>query len=357
ANWGAASFTSSNQGAPYNAYSYANNSGYGSVVYQEGIYSGYRYTETRYEDKILGTAGVGEYNYNDVVAYPFGYGLSYTNFDYSDMAINYNAETDSFEISVKVTNAGGVAGKESVQLFLQKPYTAYDKEKGIEKAAVELVDFAKTATLESGADETVNFTVARRELASYDSYGEKTYIVENGDYRFVVGHDAHDAVNNVLADKEKTGMTDVKGATVAGNKALVKTVTVGDSDNLYKAYAKSENGTDITNQFDGVDLKLYEHASETDKNLKYMTRNDWSGTVKFGFDDNGNYTSANYYRVTMTPEMLAEMPPNGDAQAVAGDLPVMGSTETAWQLIDMIQDEEGNLADIPYDDDKWEQLL
>lgn len=357
ANWGAATFNSGNQGAPYSAYSFANNSSYGSVVYQEGIYSGYRYTETRYEDKILGTAGVGEYNYNDVVAYPFGYGLSYTNFNYSDMAINYNAETDNFEISVKVTNAGGVAGKESVQLFLQKPYTDYDKQKGIEKAAVELVDFAKTGTLESGADETVNFTVARRELASYDSYGEKTYIVENGDYRFVVGHDAHDAVNNVLADKEKTGMTDVKGVTAAGDKNLVKKITVADGDNLYKAYAKSENGTDITNQFDGVDLKLYEHASDTDKNLKYVTRNDWAGTVKFGFTPEGTYTSDNYYRVTMTAEMLAEMPPNGDAQAVAGDLPTMGSTETAWQLIDMIQDEEGNLAEIPYDDQKWEQLL
>ncbi len=356
ANWGAYGFNSGNSGAPYSAYPYANNTGYAAVVYQEGIYSGYRYTETRYEDKILGTAGVGEFNYGEVVAYPFGYGLSYTNFNYGDMAINYNAETDSFEISVKVTNAGGVAGKESVQLFLQKPYTDYDKEKGIEKASVELVDFAKTAKLESGADETVNFTVARRELASYDSYGEKTYIVENGDYRFVVGHDAHDAVNNILADKEKTGMTDISGATVAGDKALVKTVTVGDGDNLYKAYAKSANGTDITNRFDDVDLKLYEHSGDKEK-LNYITRNNWSGTVKLGFNADGTQISDSYYRPTMTAGMLAAMNPNPDALAVAGDLPVMGSTETAWQLIDMIQDEEGNRVDIPYDDEKWEQLL
>lgn len=355
ANWGSHTFNGTNTGAPYTAVPFNGNTNYASVVYQEGIYSGYRYTETRYEDKILNTAGVGDYNYTDVVAYPFGYGLSYTNFGYSDMTLNYNAGTDNFEVSVKVTNAGGVAGKESVQLFLQKPYTEYDKEKGIEKSAVELVDFAKTDVLASGADATVNFTVARRDLASYDSYGERTYIVENGVYRFAVGHDAHDAVNNILADKDKTGMTDVSGATVAGDKTLVKSVTVADGDNLYKAYAKSANGTDITNQFDNVDLKLYEHASSKDKNLEYMTRKNWSGTVKYGFTADGAYTSDNYYKVTMTEAMLADMASNPEALKVAGDLPTMGSKATAWQLIDMIQDDEGN--PIPYDDEKWEQLL
>ena len=249
-------------------------------------------------------------------------------------------------------------GRNSVQLFLQKPYTDYDRQKGIEKAAVELVDFAKTEKLAVGGEgETVKLTVARRELASYDSYGEKTYILENGTYYFAVGTDAHDAVNNVLAAKQASGMTDIKGNAATGNAALVKSVEIKESDNLYKAYSTSKNGTEITNQFDNVDLKLYEHSSATDKNMKYVSRKDWNGTVKMGFNADGSKIGGdywtNYYKVTMTSDMRADM--TQTAQGVEGDLPTMGSTETAWQLIDMMKDEEGN--PIPYGDPKWEELL
>ena len=357
ANWGAYQFVGG--AAPYTAYPFGD--GFGSVVYQEGIYSGYRYTETRYEDKILGASNVGDYVYSDVVAYPFGYGLSYSQFSYSDMTCEYNAETDAFEIAVNVKNINGADGKNSVQLFLQKPYTEYDKQKGIEKAAVELVDFAKTQTLSAGGEgETVKFSVPRRELASYDSYGEKTYILENTNgidkYYFAVGTDAHDAVNNILAAKGKSGMTDIAGKPATGDASLVKAVEIND-DNLFKAYSKSANGTEITNQFDNVDLKLYEHASETDKNIKYVSRNDWNGTVKMGFTADGgklndNYWT-NYYKVNMTSEMRSEM--FQTVKGEEGDLPTMGSSATAWQLIDLMKDEEGN--PIPYDDPKWDELL
>ncbi|MDE6372951.1 MAG: glycoside hydrolase family 3 C-terminal domain-containing protein, partial [Clostridia bacterium] len=210
-NWGAEKFNATSE-PHYNGFGYNGSTEYSAVVYQEGIYSGYRYTETRYEDNILGTANNSGYVYNDVVAYPFGYGISYSDFDYSDMTVTYDAETDDYNVSVKVKNVNGMDGKNSVQLFLQKPYTEYDKTKGIEKAAVELVDFAKTGVLSvDGEGETVNFTVARRELASYDSYGERTYILENGNYYFAVGTDAHDAVNNIIAAKGKSGMTDATG--------------------------------------------------------------------------------------------------------------------------------------------------
>lgn len=350
ANWGAASWNGASE-PHYSGYAYSNNSAYSAVVYQEGIYSGYRYTETRYEDKILGTANTGDYDYGEAVAYPFGYGLSYSGFGYDGMNVSYNAETDNYEISVEVANNGTAAGKNSAQLFLQKPYTEYDKQKGIEKAAVELVDFAKTEILGGGNSQTLNFTVARRELASYDSYGEKTYILEKGTYYFAVGSDAHDAVNNILAAKGKSGMTDVAGKPAAGNPSLVKTVEITD-DALFKAYSESVTGKQITNQFDNTDLKTYQYSGENKNKLDYVTRNNWAGTVKFGFDKDGNVTD-NYFRVYMTAEMLEDMVQV--AQGVEGDLPKMGSTDTAWQLIDLLADEEGN--PIPYDDPKWDQLL
>jgi len=142
------------------------------------------------------------------------------------MSLAYDAQTDNYEITVNVKNVSGMEGRNSVQLFLQKPYTDYDRQNGIEKAAVELVDFAKTQKLAvDGEGETVKFTVARRELASYDSYGEKTYVLENGTYYFAVGTDAHDAVNNVLAAKHANGMTDVKGNAVTGNAARKPTTS------------------------------------------------------------------------------------------------------------------------------------
>ena len=97
---------------------------------------GYKYYETRYEDYVMGTGNAGEYAYGNEVAFPFGHGLSYTSFDYSDMQVVYNAETDRFEVTVTVTNSGSMKGKETVQVYAQSPYTDYDKENKVEKAAV-----------------------------------------------------------------------------------------------------------------------------------------------------------------------------------------------------------------------------
>ncbi|MBO5317666.1 MAG: glycoside hydrolase family 3 C-terminal domain-containing protein, partial [Oscillospiraceae bacterium] len=96
------------------------------MIYQEGIYVGYKYYETRYEDVVMGTGNAGSYVYKDKVAFPFGFGLSYTTFEYSDLAVTYNEENDRFEVSIKVTNTGSVAGKETVQVYSQSPYTEYD---------------------------------------------------------------------------------------------------------------------------------------------------------------------------------------------------------------------------------------
>ena len=97
-------------------------------VYQEGVYLGYKYTETRYEDVVLGTPNVGTFNYNEVVAYPFGHGLSYSNFQTSDITVSKTG-TREYTVSVKVTNdsSSNYSGKYSVPIYISKPYGEYAK--------------------------------------------------------------------------------------------------------------------------------------------------------------------------------------------------------------------------------------
>ena len=144
------------------------------MIYQEGIYVGYKYYETRYEDFVTGSGNAGDYAYGDIVAYPFGYGLSYTSYDISDMKVNYNAADDTYTVTVKVTNTGAMAGKKTVQVYVQSPYTDYDKQNGVEKSAVSLVGFGKTGMIEPGASETLSMTVNKRDIASDDTYGAGT---------------------------------------------------------------------------------------------------------------------------------------------------------------------------------------
>ena len=177
-------------------------------VYTEGIYVGYRYYETRYYDRVIGRENTGDYDYSADVAYPFGYGLSYTEFAYSNLTVKESADKKSYDISVTVSNVGDrYNGKEVVEIYLQKPYTAYDVAHGVEKAAVELVGYAKTDVLyntrETGADkpseQTITVNVSKEKFKSYDSENAKTYIADDGNYYFAVGNGAHDAVNNILA--------------------------------------------------------------------------------------------------------------------------------------------------------------
>ena len=152
------------------------------LIYQEGIYVGYKYYETRYEDFVMGTGSAGQYAYANDVAFPFGHGLSYTTFAYSNMTVAYDEAADQFKVNVTVTNTGAVAGKETVQIYAQSPYTEYDKQNKVEKAAVQLAGFGKTQVLEPGAAETLTIVVEKRDLASYDTYGKGTYILDAGDY-------------------------------------------------------------------------------------------------------------------------------------------------------------------------------
>ena len=242
-------------------------------VYQEGIYLGYRYFETRYEDVVMGTAKAGDYNWATTVAYPFGYGDSYTTFAYSNF--NVTESDDAFTVTLKVTNTGKTfSGKETVQIYFQSPYTAYDKANGIEKAAAELCGFAKTDVLAPGASEDVTITVPKSELRTYDANNAKTYIVDAGDYYFTAATDSHNAVNNILAAKGYTVENTNGRMTEDGNTDLVWKWTNDTLDTT--TFSTGANGTAITNLFDESDPNK---SSNAPGSVTWMSRSDWTGTI------------------------------------------------------------------------------
>ena len=271
-NFGAYKYTN---GADYGVETAQNNTdpGIGKcnqdyVVYQEGIYVGYRYYETRYEDYVLSQGNAGDYDYDADVAFPFGYGLSYTDFEYSNFSIADKGET--FEVEVDVKNVGTVDGKHTVQIYFQSPYTQYDIDNQVEKAAVELCGFDKKL-IATGATEHFTITVDKEDLTSYDANNAKAYILEDGDYWFTVGSDAHNAVNNILMAKgadagRMTGEGDGSLAAKWNNPTFDKTT-----------YAVSSvTGNPITNLFDNADLNKYE--GDDGQDITYLSRSDWQGT-------------------------------------------------------------------------------
>ncbi len=305
------------------------------LIYQEGIYVGYKYYETRYEDFVMGTGNAGTYAYRDDVAFPFGFGLSYTTFAYSNMTTAYNAQADQFEVTVTVTNTGAVAGKETVQVYAQAPYTEYDKQNGVEKASAILVGFGKTDVLEPGASETVTVLVDKRDLASYDTYGAKTYILDAGDYYLTVATDAHDAVNNFLAAKGYSAEVTDGRMDSTGNVELTYKWTQDKFD--AESYATSLNGTAITNQLSIGDPNLYEGVEES---VTWLTRNDWEGT----------FPSEEQIVFTLTEMLIKDLQNKryDPAEYEAVEMPTMGA-DNGLKLYD--------LMDKDYDDPMWQQLL
>lgn len=300
------------------------------MAYAEGIYVGYRYYETRYEDVVLGNEARSNYDYTKQVAYPFGYGLSYTDFTWSDYSMK--KADGGFDISVKVTNTGKTAGKDVVQLYMQSPYTDYDKANGIEKASVELVGYAKTDTLKAGASETVTVHVDQESMKTYDSAGEGTYIMDAGDYYLVAGTDAHNALNNILAAK---GKTTADGMTENGNAALAAKHTVHSQDNT--TYAKSA-ATDekISNQFDDVDLTTY------DNSFTYLSHSDWTGSWPATYAD-GKWTASQKFLDALTIDTAQSEPeqkPTTDT-----DNPSYGKLNASM------------LMDTDYADESWSALI
>ena len=305
------------------------------MIYQEGIYVGYKYFETRYEDFVMGTGNAGQYAYGDDVAFPFGYGLSYTSFEYSDMKLAYDAATTTYTIDVTVKNTGDVAGKETVQIYVSSPYTEYDVKNNVEKASVSLVGFDKTRELQPGESQSLSIKVDGDYVASYDAYGAGTYILDAGDYYFTAATDSHNAANNVLAAKGFTPENTAGRMDVAGNAALVATWNNPELDTT--TYATSDAGTEVNNKLDASDPNMNDEVED----IVYLSRNDWEGTmpslektVKFVLND---------YLVKALQDQQYET--NKEAAAA---MPVLGA-DNGLKLYDMIG--------LDYDDPKWDELL
>ncbi len=320
------------------------------VIEAENIYTGYRYYETRYNDVVegrgnanstIGTyASTSSWNYEEEVSYGFGYGLSYTSFDQEIVSarVNQEAHEITIDFDVKVTNTGDVAGKSIVQIYGQAPYT----DGGIEKSAIQLLNFDKTITLDSGESETVSVTVDLQNLASYDSsvdngdgtYG--TYVFDAGDYYFALGNGAHDALNNVL---DAQGHTTAEGMDYEGNSDLVwewEFTPANGSDRDVETFSVSKNDTRVSNQLEYADWNYYD---ENDS-VTQLSRSDWSGTYPKEYVDmeipDSMFDDLNgYYYTVKTDEDTSEF--------------VWGSTDTDWKFYQM--------TGADWDDYRWEEIL
>lgn len=303
------------------------NSGKKYYEYNEGIYVGYRYYETAdaagYFDsdsfknvKFKGNLSAGNYysdtsvngtyaeqkvagpkatysGYNEVVQFPFGYGLSYTTFSQeivkSDIKLEAHKQNS---ITVRVTNDGNVAGKGVVQVYMEAPYNQ-DTSLGIsgvglEKAKVVLVGFGKTDTLAPKGSEEITIEFSTDDLASYDEFGKGTYVLEKGDYTFHVSPNAHG-----WADEEAYGKD---YATV---KASLSATTVYSADGAGKRVASQngvtvEEGQQVTNQMNditaGDGAMLVNGGATGTYAYGYLSRKDFSA----GFKEIMSYQSDDY---------------------------------------------------------------
>lgn len=280
-------------------------------VEAEGIYTGYKYYETRYADTVLGQgnadATVGSstgkaWDYDNEVSYPFGYGLSYTTFEQTLKSVDVDLENRTVTAEVEVKNTGDVAGKDVVQLYTSVPYTDYDIENKVEKSAVQLLDYEKTDMIEPGESQTVTITADAQDMASWDSTCDNeagttgNWILDNGTYYFTVGNGAHEAVNNVLAAQDQK---------VDGNKDNVQTWELGDFDS--SSFAVTLNGTPVENQLQDADLNNWMEDTVT-----YLSRNDWEGTWPETYK---GLTATNEMISTMADD-YSDIEANGDPSSV-----------------------------------------
>lgn len=377
-----------------------------NVVNMEGMYVGYRYAETRYEDVLLASEKAGTYDYGANISYPFGYGLSYTTFEYSDIKVvkdedpaknyysgglmaandpNYTGnygklrpeeerratgddlgDCDDLIVKVKVTNKGSVAGKEIVQIYLKQPITAQDTAHGVQKPAVQLVGYGKTSLLAPDDSEVVEVKIdANKWFAAYDAKLEadsKTvggYVLSEGDYFLAAARNSHEAVNSIyLASPEATAANEhLWNEYGAGNAANVATVHVDVERSASYKYWTQGTEDDVHNLFQDV-------APNTDM---VFSRFDWEKTAtiqgngRIGLDGTGTSGSANTstffgYGATNSSEITAYEEYFGiDFNDTAY---TFGWSETEWKLVDLIGVEYDPARGASEEDvQKWKELV
>lgn len=321
------------------------------VAYNEGIYVGYQYYETRYEDYVCGRANVGAYDYAATVTYPFGFGLSYTDFVWSDYAVSAADADGNITVSLSVTNSGSRRGKEVVQVYVQSPYTTYDVQYGVEKPSVSLVGFYKTDDIEPNQSERVAITVNLEDFVSYDAYGAKTYILEAGDYYLTAADNAHAAVNNILAARAADGDDSVNAErmTENGNAKMVGKHRQAATDTVtYSMYTDDGESKQITNLFDDAALEK----------TAYLSRSDWSKMENDGLRygtasaaDSGAEIGGKQWSHSITTELKAALDSRSSLNPSEND-PAVKVTFGASNDVDLI-----DLRGLAYDDPLWEDLL
>lgn len=260
--------------------------------YNEGIYMGYRFYETRFVDNATGS--IDEDAYNELVQYPFGYGLSYTKFEQE--ITDSNVEDGTVNLTVEVTNTGDTAGKEVVQVYFTAPYL----EGGIEKSHVVLADFDKTASLEPNASEELELSFKIEDMASFDYLNEKAYVLDEGTYEVKLMNNAHDVIDSFSYEQAETVVFDEE--------------------------ARSSDLVVATSQFD--------HA---EADLLYVSRSDWEGTLP---TERTPHQDA--------PEEVLEAIRNIPIEDEDSDEDIVFA-DHGLVLSD--------LAGLDYDDPKWDQLL
>lgn len=323
-----AMYTENGENVPINSY----------IAYNEGVYMGYRYYETRGYEEFQ--ANVTSTWYEDTVRFPFGYGLSYTNFEQTmSMSGTLNNVDSELTISVTVKNTGDIAGRDVVQLYVKLPY----QKGGIEKSYVQLVDFAKTDVLLSGSGEgstqSLTFKVSAYDLASYD-YNDandnmfKGYELDPGIYEFVLGKNSH------VMDSENVYASST--VIIEGDESIKfdkDPTTKQKVENLY---------TDNEDIFDDSDYRLQDvnitNAQGDDVSRKGMSRTDFNDTFPI------NDADREYFEGEKAA--IANVKHNNTKIESISDMPIQG-IEGTITLRDML-DENGKVS---YGDTRWKELL
>ena len=273
------------------------------VEYAEGIYVGYKFYETADEEGLI--------TFEEEVQYPFGYGLSYTTF--SQEITNFSEDGDSVSFDVVVTNTGDVAGKDVVEVYYTPPYT----NGGIEKASVNLIDYEKTDSLEPGESQTISFTIALEDMASYDSECIKTenggYILEEGSYTSSIRSDSHTVLDEV-------------------------TFSV-DADIDYSEDGRSSDLTAATNAFEDYSAGDVVYLSRADGFANYEEATAAPTDEDSVMDDET--------REAVTLNTVVGYDPD-DYNDDSDEMPTTGA-DNGLTL--------ANMTGLAYDDEKWEDLL
>ncbi len=270
------------------------------VNYVEGIYVGYKYYETA---AVEAEENDYEFDYDEAVVFPFGYGLSYTTF--TQEIESFAADDTYVTMDVTVTNTGDVAGKDVVQVYYNPPYT----NGGIEKSAANLIGFEKTGLLEPGEAETVSIVFALEDMSSYDTYGEGCYVLEEGDYEISINTDSH-------------------------NKISSETVTVDETVVYNEDNKRESDQIAATNQFQFAEGEIT-YLSRADGFANYEEATAAPTSFEMSDEDIATYFNETNYDVYAYNNDEDEMPTTGAKNGV--------------KLAD--------LRGLDYDDPMWEELL